>query len=381
MNKKSKGQYFTKNIYLKECVYNLIMHKSELILEPSVGRGDLVEYVLEKNPTILFNMYEIDDTINILEKLDRNSINFTDFLNTSIERSYTTIIGNPPYVKKARGGNLYLDFIKKCCDLLSPNGELIFIVPSDFIKLTGSSGLILNMLKSGSFTHFIFPDNENLFEEASIDVMIFRYQKDIFSENVLVNWQPKFLVNKKGTITFSETKEPSTMVFEDIFDIFVGMVSGKEEVFKNNELGNISVLTGENQLEKYICIDSFPTENEKINQYLLSHKKLLMERKIKKFDEKNWYEWGALRNYKNILSNFGKECIYIYNLSRKKEIAFVGQVQFFGGNLLMMIPKNKNIILTDTLTYLNSSIFKENYTYSGRFKIGHRQLSLGCVVP
>ena len=40
---------------------------------------------------------------------------FGDFLSQKINIKYTTIIGNPPYVK-TKTGNLYLDFIKKCYD-------------------------------------------------------------------------------------------------------------------------------------------------------------------------------------------------------------------------------------------------------------------------
>lgn len=35
------------------------------------------------------------------------------------------------------------------------------------------------------------------------------------------------------------------------------------------------------------------------------------------------------------------ECIYVSNLSRKEEIAFIGKIGYFGGNLLMMKPKSK----------------------------------------
>ena len=40
----------------------------------------------------------------------------------------------------------------------------------------------------------------------------------------------------------------------------------------------------------------------------------------------------------------------------------------------MMIPKN-NINLENIIKYLNSDNFKNNYMYSGRFKLGHKQLS------
>ena len=100
----------------------------------------------------------------------------------------------------------------------------------------------------------------------------------------------------------------------------------------------------------------------------------LIKRKIKKFKEKNWFEWGAPRNIKTIKENFGKECIYIYVLTRQKKIAFKDTVQYFGGGLLMLIPKQK-INFDKILSYLNSDNFKSDFMFSGRFKIGHRQIS------
>jgi adenine-specific DNA-methyltransferase len=153
----------------------------------------------------------------------------------------------------------------------------------------------------------------------------------------------------------------------------VGIVSGKEEVYKNEELGNIEVLNGEGKREKYIYIEDFPCENEKVNDYLLGYKDELITRGIKKFSEKNWFEWGAPRNITTINKQIGKECIYIYNLTRKQNVAFLGKVEYFGGSLLILIPK-KNINLNNMVTYLNSMQFKNNFVFSGRFKIGHRQL-------
>jgi adenine-specific DNA-methyltransferase len=162
-------------------------------------------------------------------------------------------------------------------------------------------------------------------------------------------------------------------MFHDCFDVSVGLVSGRDEVYKNEDLGNIEVLNGEDKVDKYIYIEKYPCENDKINKHLLHHKKELIERGIRKFNENNWFEWGAPRNITTMNANLGKECIYIYNLTRKSNISFVGKVTYFGGGLIMLIPK-KNCNLHNIVAYINSDKFKENFMFSGRFKIGHRQL-------
>ena len=371
----SLGQYFTTNNRLQEMVFKFIKNKPKRILEPSVGRGDLVNFIKKQNDKIKFDMYEIDNEIIPLESIDKKNINYNDFLKVKIKKKYKTIIGNPPYVKTSKG-NLYIDFIKKCYKLLKSKGELIFIVPSIFLKLTSSSELINEMLISGTFTDIYHPNDEKLFKNASIDVIIFRYCRDnTLSNEVSYNDKSLRLINSNGIITFLENDEELGEIISKYFSIYVGMVSGKESVFKNNKLGNITILNKENKEDKYILIDKFPTENDELNEYLIKNKEELISRRIKKFNEKNWFQWGALRNRQTIKENIGKKCIYINNITRQDRIAFIGKVQYFGGGLLIMIPVNDKINLERVCDYLNSEEFKKNYKYSGRFKIGHRQLS------
>lgn len=372
------GQYFTTNTELKQKVYEFILNKPEIILEPSIGQGDLVSYVINKNNNIKFDMFEIDSTIKLLEPIDKKDVVYGNFMNQQIEKKYITIIGNPPYIRTKKG-NLYIDFIEKCYNLLSDNGEIIFIVPSDFLKLTSASKILNMMIANGTFTHIYHPNNEKLFENASIDIIIFRYYKNAsYEKKVLYNDKSLYLINNNGLITFNETNNINLVTFQDYFDICVGLVNGKEEIYKNKELGNINIINGENKIEKYIYIEKFPCDDNKINDYLLSHKEILINRKIKKFNENNWFEWGAPRNINTIKNNIGKDCIYIYNLTRKENIAFIGKVNYFGGSLIMILPK-QNCNLSNILEYLNSDSFKKNFIFSGRFKIGHRQISNSSI--
>ena len=369
----SLGQYFTINIKLQEKVYEFIKNKPKIILEPSVGRGDLVNYIIKKEE-IKFVMYEIDKKIEPLSSIKKTDIIYENFLDFTINEKFKTIIGNPPYVKTKKG-NLYLDFIEKCYNLLEKKGELIFIVPSMFLKMTSSSKLIKRMLKEGTFTHIYHPNNEKLFKYASVDVIVFRYCKDNSLLNkTIYNNKTLVLNNTDGIITFNEENEIKKEKISDYFKIYVGMVSGREEVFKNNKFGNIEILNKENIIDKYILINKFPTENKELNRYLLENKEKLIKRKIRKFGESNWFEWGGLRNIVKVKKNLGKKCIYISNISRKDKIAFIGEVKYFGGGLLMLIPLENKINLKKICDYLNSDKFKNHYKYSGRFKVGQRQL-------
>ena len=278
--KHNLGQYFTTHNELKEKVFEFILNTPSNILEPSMGQGDLITFITDKISSITFDMYEIDTKIKLLDKIQKDKVIYGDFMTQTITKTYKTIVGNPPYVRTKKG-NLYIDFTEKCYNLLDDNGELIFIVPSDFLKLTSASKLLNVMMTNGTFTHIFHPHNEKMFENASIDVIVFRYCKNsLIDKKVLYNDKLLYITNSNGLITFGEEENNNSVMFQDYFDIYVGLVSGKEEVYKNEELGNIEVLNGEDKIDKYIYIKNYPCDNEKINKHLSHHKKELIERGI-----------------------------------------------------------------------------------------------------
>ena len=374
-HKKEHGQYFTKNKDLQDKAYEFIKNKPRVILEPSCGAGHLVDNYPNKKTR--FDCYELDENIDFIIK--KEDIHFGDFLQQKIKKRYKTILGNPPYVKTNKG-NLYIDFIDRCVDLLKEEGELIFIIPSDFLKLTSAKKTINKMIEGGNFTHIYHPHNEHLFDNATVDVIIFRYVKTKNNNNkILYNDKEMFININNGIVTFSDNDETNSRRISDLFNVYVGLVTGKEKIYKNEELGNFKVLNDKDKIDKYIFISEYPSQDDKINKYMEENKETLINRKIKKFNEKNWFEWGAPRNITKMKDNLGKECIYVKNLTRNKEVAFKGEVNYFGGKLLMLLPIEEGTNLDEIVEYLNTDSFKSNYTYSKRFKIGQKQLLNGII--
>ena len=386
LHKKCLGQYFTISEDLQRWVFDHVAHKDQCLLEPSFGAGHLLKPFLDMNKNYPVHGYEIDSSIQpIVPWNQHQQLCYGDFIEREIAVKYKTIIGNPPYVKQSTG-NLYLKFIEKCSHLLEEGGELLFIVPSDFLKVTSASKLIEEMTQKGDFTHFWFPHQENLFEGASIDVVVFRYEKHLgktenpIQTSTIVNGEPRFVQIRGGIITFSE-REIVGIPLSDLFHVYVGIVSGKDEVYRSHN-GNLGVLTDKDRIESFIFAETFPTSNEEINQHLLSKKNELMGRKIRKFNDKNWFEWGAPRNIGAIKEYLGKPCIYVRNITRKKEVAFLDKMQHFGGSLLCLLPKKDMTVSTMTriMEYINGSEFQQNYVYANRFKVGQKQLS-NAMVP
>ena len=359
------GQYFTTNVFLQKTVKDLILNNPTKILEPSVGRGDLLTSI-----PIPYDAYEIDSTLDFV--IPKESIVFGDFLKQNITQKYTTIIGNPPFIQTKKG-NVYLDFIKKCCDLLSDDGEIVFIVPSNFLKATKSGPVISTMLAKGHFTHVVFPNNESVFKDAAIDVMVFRYQKGVKSNTTIVN-NTKMFLNFNTIVTFSNCVLKQGRVISDLFDVYVGIVSGLDSVFEHHVFGNIDVLVDLDKTKRMILIDTFPTPNAQLNEYMMHNKPRLLCRKIRKFTDVNWFEWGALRNARSIIKYFNEPCIYIKTMTRQPRVAFIGRIMYFGCTLLMLRPKTPSVDIQRVCDFLNSDEFKTNFVYSNRFKITHNQI-------
>ncbi len=373
---KELGQYFTVSEHLQATVYGFVRNHGELLLEPSFGAGHLLRPFLAADAAYPMVCYEIDARVKpVVSFGPAQGVVYADFLEAagSIGSKFKTIIGNPPYVKQ-RCGNLYLKFIAACFEVLADDGELVFIVPSDFLKLTHAAPLIAKMVAAGSFTDFHFPADERLFEGANIDVVVFRYQKGLAGTACMVNGEPRTYMAVRGILTFGGADGVAGQPVEEQFDVYVGLVSGRDEVYKQ-QFGTMSVLVDEGRQERFIFAERFPTGDEATDAHLLAHKAELLGRGIRSFGETNWYEWGAPRNIRVMREAVGRPCIYVRTLTRNAVVAFRGVVGYFGGGLLCMIPRaGAEVDLDAVVARLNSEECKKNYMYAGRFKMGQKQL-------
>lgn len=383
--KSNLGQFFTTNSELQAaCVAfcrNAVKGKTP-ILEPSAGQGDLIAAMHAAYPHAPTHAVEIDpDLPPVHTRSSKDKWVCADFIKTAPPRkSYRTIIGNPPYVRQGPT-NLYLQFIERCITLLSKGGELVFVLPSDFFKLTGAAPLIQSMCAQGAFTDMYRPDSERLFAGATIDVMVIRYEKRPGLPHVCRDFctgTPHPYSTDGGIITFQVDSNTPGTCLGDVATVHVGLVSGCEDVYASDEHGNTSILVSENEVRRYVVPAG--ALDPVVEGYLVKHKDRLLARRIRTFNETNWFEWGALRNVELMQDRAGEDCVYVSTLKRKGPVAFKGKVMHFGAGLLCVLPKKGSNINLEALTeHLNSAEFRSQYTYSGRFKMGQRLLQFASV--
>jgi len=369
-NVENLGQIFTPQ-HIVSTMLNL-RENDGLILEPSSGDG-----------AILRNLQKDAVGIEIDKRLVKDSrVKNIDFFDYSTEHKFDTIIGNPPYVRFQdilletqfkldlnifdRRTNLYQFFIKKSIEHLNENGELIFITPKDFLKATSSVQLNKFIYENGTITDIIDFGDERIFGKYTPNVIIFRFEKNNFSRITNISKQFTFA---NGQLYFTNNRYP--IKFNDLFFVKVGAVSGADKIFESEEFGN----------SDFVCSYTNQTGKTKRmiyqekHKYLEQFKEQLISRKIRKFNENNWWEWGR----KFFDSDLPR--IYVNNKTRFKKPFFRNSSKYYDGSVLAIFPKFKHLNLDEVVELLNSVNWNElGFITDGRFQFSQRSLE-NTVLP
>jgi len=419
---------------------NMTNLKNKKILDTGFGTGNFFNQILLKNNN-LFGI-ELDENFYNKQclktpKLINNLIN-NDFLNYNFKNKFDIIIGNPPYITndnlpikiknkikdltKSGEGNIYYAFILRSLELLNNNGELIYIVPIDFINNTYAKYLRKKMIKYGYFEYIIDLGETKIFNKANVEVIIFKFIKtkniinkqtkiiklknrinyslmikdliDIYNNNKIKNnFKYKIIKFFNNDNWFLDEKNNNIeyIKFNDLFNIYVGIVNGCEKAFivdndfinklnlnekkliskfiKNKHSNNNYI----NDFQYYIFVDDYIKEEKELKQYpnvynhLLKYKEKLENRYIPK--NKKWFHYLAVRNKKVMIENKDNYKLLLPCITRKKEkwCSITKQDVLISSDLLLLIPKNKKDIYF-LFFYLNSNFFKEYYYKYGILK-------------
>ena len=358
----NKGQVFTPNPIVQKMLGLRRRHGS--VLEPAVGDGAFMPWLGKDAVGV-----EIDAGLTSDPR-----VLHCDFFAYPARHKFDTIIGNPPYVRhqdileQTRGlldmalfdrrSNLYLFFIAKCLDHLKPGGELIFITPRDFLKATAARKLNRRLYDEGSITHFYDLGDAQVFAGATPNCAIWRWEKGRVGRKAKTGGTFSF---QDGQLWFGNS---GGQRLGDYFAIKVGAVSGADRIFANERRGCTdfvcSTTAQDGRTRKMIY--------NRRDESLQRHKRFLLSRRIRNFDESNWWEWGRKHH---VLEG---ERIYVNCKTRNKEPFFVSDVPAYDGSVLALFPK-AGVDVAKAEARLNRINWEElGFVCDGRFLFTQRSL-------
>jgi len=347
------------------------------VLEPSAGDGAFFNILKSRRADCVG--IEIDSRVAPPGALVR------DFFAYPVAEQFDSIVGNPPYVRfqdvavdtkkqlksdlfDARS-NLFLFFIEKCIRHLKPGGELVFIVPREFIKLTAAKKLNAWLYQQGSITHFYETGDVRLFDGATPNCCIFRFEKGRFDRRMA---DGRTFTEVDGQLMF--LRDNHAIKFSDVFTVKVGAVSGADKIFTHAK-GNM----------EFVCSKTVETgETRRMfygmkHPHLEKHKTELLARRVTTFDESNWWQWGRacpLNDHPRI---------YVNGRTRKAEPFFLHDCHSFDGSILALFTRNQRMSrreLIRCMMMLNKEVDWQQLGFicDGRFIFTQRSLQT-CLLP
>lgn len=408
--KQQRGQFFTVNNRVQELMARLLLNKpvgdSESLraFEPSAGAGHLVKVLEDSAVPYPIDAVELDDTISPVCETDITHQDFFTFAEDK-EGEYSAIIGNPPYVgwnkveesvhitaaavksRYSDKANLYHLFIDRCIDLLTDGGEMVLIIPKEWLYTTSASVLRQKISDTGCLSHLVDCGEEKLFPDASVPALvIIRFVKggdindptlsaDSLEQALQGNYEQKKILSSGSRWmlvekNLAEAAESDYVKLSDVFSVKVGMVSGADGVFRVSDDIIAEHKLEEETIRHYLTtkgverfIDlygyaSFDAVPENTRNYLLGFKEKLMERGIRRFDESNWWEYGAVRN-RGAMETMSTWISVDARTRRTHPFTVRREPMLFSGGTLGIYPKHPSTDVEKYAEFFNSEDFKK----------------------
>ena len=326
-----------------------------------------------------------------------------DFFAYPEHEQFDTIIGNPPYVRFqdipastrsliARAGhghcldarsNLYLFFVDKCLRHLKPGGELIFITPRDFLKATSAVKLNRLLAEAGSITDAIELGDARVFADAVPNCLIWRFEKgasaramrhceigvgdDLGAALAQPVWEPRHFLECGGHLMFARGDYPLRL--SEIAFVKVGAVSGADELYTDAVHGN----------RDFVCSSTVSTgrtrrmiwtePGEPAPAVLRPHKTRLLQRKVTRFDESNWWMWGRMHH------RSAQPRVYVNGKTRVAQPFFIHACTDYDGAVLAVFPRRADVDLPAFRAALNAVDWADlGFVCDGRYLFTQRSL-------
>lgn len=305
MNRKITGSYYTPEIisdFIVNKVHALLNSKKNIkILEPSVGEGVILKS--------LYNIFDVEMNIksitaveinkNLTTKIkkefkdDKVNIIIKDFLvyQRKCTQKFDLIIGNPPYIKKnylhktqikicneihskyvsktSLSINIWSSFLIRSVSLLSKNGILAFVVPTDLLQTINSNEIRNYLIKEFQKIEVI-TFNELLFKDGKgQDTAIIIAEKKsndpgFYFTNVKSVQLIQELISKKVEVSMLATNKWTYFHLSTDEISLIENIKNKSNTIKDYCLSKVGITTAANQ---YFVLNKETLSRYKLREY------------------------------------------------------------------------------------------------------------------
>lgn len=369
----SYGQVFTPHWLVEQML--ALQKNVGRVLEPSCGSGAFSNHLATSDRDLV--ALELDPL-----HAPANAV-VQDFFDLPLTERFATIIGNPPYVRYQdilvetkqkldgtlfdRRTNLYLFFIEKSIRHLDHGGELIFVVPRDFPRATSAKRLNKLIFEAGTITDFWETGDSHVFNGATPPCCVFRFEKGRMNREMS---DARVFDEHAGHLFFRQPGAQGVPL-SFFFDVSVGGLSGADHLFTSDE-GNIEVVCSQTARTGLTRKMLYGT---KAMVSLAQHKPALLNRRVRRFSEINWWEWG--RKWKDT----SMPRIYVNAKTREKRPFFTHTCHAYDGSVLALFPKNAAINVELAVHVLNSLDWNDLGFMAGKRFIFAQQSLAHAMIP
>ncbi|MFZ4535843.1 Eco57I restriction-modification methylase domain-containing protein [Propionivibrio sp.] len=378
------GQIFTPPSIV-DCMRKLVRNSGR-VLEPACGDGAFLRHF----PDAL--------GIEIDARHAPPGAEVMNFFELARDELFATIIGNPPYVRYQdispgtrrlagksvldKRANLYLFFIEKCLRHLEPGGELIFITPRDLLKATSAVPLNHLLFAEGTITDFIDLGDSRLFDGATPNCAIWRFERGNFSRRTRfatqgladgaaglnsLKWEDRCFVESGGHLMFTRGDYPLTLL--DIAFVKVGAVSGADDLYTSDKFGTRKFVCSSTVADGMTRRMIWCEPGEPPPEALLPHKERLIARRIRPYTELNWWHWG--RGY----HQSEQPRVYVNGKTRQEKPFYAHDCLNYDGSVLAIFPRDPTVDAKVLAEALNGVDWADlGFVCDGRFLFTQRSL-------